>query len=88
MKLKFKKTVAAGRQIFREGQEYEIGERHAAEVYMAHGYAEAASGESAGELRTLRRRHPAEKGKPRMNTNEHESPAAGPSAGKTTTAKT
>lgn len=73
MKLKFNKTVPAGKQVFQAGQEYEIKDRHAAEVYVAHGYAVAVEGTTTGE--TLKHSHPA------MRTKSEGRNAKAPTAG-------
>ncbi len=39
MKLRFLKAVASGRGHFAAGSVHEVADRHAAEVYMKHGYA-------------------------------------------------
>ena len=49
MKLKFKRAVAAGTTMYAAGNEYEIADVHAAEVYVAHGYATAAGGAKVGK---------------------------------------
>lgn len=52
MKLKFVRAVAAGSGIYQAGQVAEVKDRHAAEVYMAHGYAVAADPAGAGNVRS------------------------------------
>jgi len=48
MKLKFKKYVAAGAINYAAGKEYDVADQHAAEVYVAHGYAVAVDGTQVG----------------------------------------
>ena len=57
MKLKFLRAVAAGRGHFAAGSTHEIKDRHQAEVYVAHGYAVAADGETSDGA-TLKRSYP------------------------------
>ena len=45
MKLKFTKAVPAGRDIYLAGETYEVKNQHAAETYMAHGYAVPVQGD-------------------------------------------
>jgi hypothetical protein len=60
MRLKFKRATAAGREIYQAGKEYEVKDQHAAELYVAHGYAEVVGAAPANNGDTLKRGHPAE----------------------------
>lgn len=64
MKLKFSKTTAIGgsRSHYQAGKEYEVKDAHAAEVYIAHGYATAVEGTTTGE--TLKRAYPVRASEP------------------------
>lgn len=42
MRLKFKRAVSVGRTIYHAGTEHDIKDLHAAETYLAHGYADLA----------------------------------------------
>lgn len=44
MKLKFLRATAVGRSYYTAGQVVDVKDQHAAEVYIAHGYAVAADG--------------------------------------------
>lgn len=63
MRLKFLRTTAAGKKIYHKSEVHEVKDQHAAEVYVAHGYAQEV--DSAGKLivdskpgETLKRSYP------------------------------
>jgi hypothetical protein len=64
MRLKFSRAVAAGREVYLAGKEYEVKDQHAAEVYVSHGYAEVVGTAPANMGETLKRGHPASEPKP------------------------
>lgn len=58
MKLKFLVTTAAGKRAYHAGETHEIKDLHAAEVYIAHGYAVTVDGAAPPSGETLRRGYP------------------------------
>lgn len=86
MKLKFTKTVPAGRKVFQAGETYEIKDRHAAEVYVAHGYAVATEGTAGTE--TLRHSHPATRPKSAVHSPESKVQSQEPAKGQSLTGQT
>lgn len=53
MKLKFLRATAVGRSYYTAGQVVDVKDQHAAEVYIAHGYAVAVDG-AAPPAQTLK----------------------------------